>query len=127
MAFPSKFTPELWNEILDRMRDGQVMNAIYKAVGVGSSTVCDWRKADPQKEAEYQAALYDGSDAINDSTITIADNLAEDPASRKVRIYARREYLKTRDDRFRDKVRNEHSGPDGGAIQVTSFKLAPLE
>lgn len=129
MANHLKFSQELWDRMLAHLRAGKMMTTFYAAEGLGKSTVRDWRRESPELTTEYKDAKLEGSFAILEEVLAIADTKADDPACRKVRIYARFEYLKRRDpERFSEKVRTELTGRNGGPVEtVASFRLAPLE
>lgn len=109
----SAYTPELAAEIVRRLYAGETLTAICRDEHMPSrQTVNSWRRADPQGfGAECEAAQLDGCYARNDQTLDIADDLAEDPSSRKVRIWARHELnARVRPDLFGSKVQLEHAG-----------------
>lgn len=111
MARPTAYTDELAEQIIDRLWEGETLTAICRDIGVKPRTVRDWTKHHEDFGIAYDEAMVGGAHALIDSTVEISDGLEEDPASRKVRIYAREQYAKRKAPKvFGDKVALEHGG-----------------
>lgn len=105
MGNPTTYTDELAAFVLQRLADGDTIPQICRAnPKLKKETIRDWRKARPEFAKAYDEAMLDGCHAQLDDTLEIADNVDEDPGSRKVRIWARHELIKRkRPDVFSDR------------------------
>lgn len=120
MPAHNTYTIELAAEICRRLSEGETLVSICKNDGMPARrTVTDWRKAHEDFARAYDEAMLEGCHAILEGTIDIADDLEEDPASRKTRIWARHELIKRkRPDEFSDKQKLEHSGSVGYSLTI---------
>lgn len=116
---PSLYSETLADDIVNRLSVGETLVAICSGDGMPAPrTVRDWCKSHPEFGERYDAAMADGCHALIDQTLTIADNVREDPQSRKVRIWARHELAaRKRPDLFGSKVKLEHTGAGGGPVK----------
>lgn len=117
---PSSYTPEIAAAICERLAAGQSLRAICRDDDMpAEATVRKWAVEDVNGfSAQYTRSRDIGLDAIADDVFEIADNERGDPTRDRLRFDARRWYLsKLAPKKYGDKVTNEHSGPDGGAIQ----------
>lgn len=76
---PSKFTPELFEAICERMAQGEPLAAICRDEGMPHpSTVRDWANADEALSRRFGRAREDGEDAIAQQCLEIADDSSGD-------------------------------------------------
>lgn len=90
---PEKYRPEIVEDILNEVSKGKALTAVLREKGIDRSTMIHWRWRYPQIEKALQQAREWGEEYILDDCIDIADNLDEDPNSRRVRIWARLQLL----------------------------------
>ena len=91
---PSIRTPEMVDEILKRIAEGETLASICREDGMPERTVFyDWVKDDSDLSQRFARARESGFDAIADDTVRIVDNTEEDPASRRVRADTRLKLL----------------------------------
>lgn len=70
---PSKFTPELFDEICERISKGETLASICRDKDLGASTVYDWMAADEDLAGRFARARVKGFDAIAEGTLEIID------------------------------------------------------
>jgi len=124
----SYFTPEIWATIIEKTEEGEHLRGICREIGIGKSAVYDWMANDPELKASYETARKEGYDKIAEDCLDIADDKTEEPASRKVRVHTRLQLLsKWYGQRYGDKQQIEHTGAEGGPIQVTRIERVVLD
>lgn len=113
-----KRTPQLEDTIVDGLAVGIPLRQLCRENDIHFSAVYDWMEADEDFSRRIARARERGYHAIADSTIEIADDQDEDPASRRVRIDTRLKLLAKWDPkRYGDKVLHGQD-PDSGPVQV---------
>ena len=137
-----KYTPELFEHICKRISTGmKVLKACEKPLQmkgsdlvqqVNQNTFHTWIRKDINDCAKlYAATLLLKTDAVFDIMFDIADDVkadAADIAKAKVRIDVRKWYLQKVDpSKFSDKTVTEHTGKDGGPIQISNMTDKELE
>jgi len=81
---PSKFTPQIAQEICDRLSKGEPLAQICRDEKMPSpSTISTWKAVDPDFSAAIARAREDGFDAIAQECLDIADNTHSDTISTK--------------------------------------------
>ena len=76
---PSKYTPEIAQEIADRLSKGEPLAAICRDEHMPSTrTVSTWRENDTEFSASIARAREDGYDAIAEECLKIADQTEND-------------------------------------------------
>lgn len=107
----SLYTPEIEADILARLASGEGLHSICQTEDYPDRrTVLGWLQTIPGLSLKYARARTDGLDAVAWSIMDIADNLEEDPNSRRIRVEARKWVLsKLRPDKYGDRVAVEHS------------------
>lgn len=95
MPFPSKRTPEVIDEVLERLSLGEPLAEICRsdAKFPHPSTWADWCLADEALNIAHMRARDVGFDVIAAGIIKIIDDVEEDPASRRVRAEYRLKLL----------------------------------
>jgi hypothetical protein len=119
---PSSFTQELADAICERLSEGESLRSICEGPHMPSkAAVFRWLANNDNFRDQYARARETQADVIADEVLSIADN-ATDPAKARVQIDARKWLAgKMRPKVYGDKVIAEHSGPDGGPLQI-AFK-----
>lgn len=119
---PTKCSPELVDEIVQRISLGETLAQICRDHNIDRSTVYDWRNADEDFSLRFAKARQDGFDAISEETIRIADTvpaISEEVAKARLRVETRLKLLAKWDPRrYGERVQNEISGPEGGPVAV---------
>jgi len=125
---PSHYTPEIWAKIIESTEEGNHLRGICRELGIGKSTVYDWMTEQPTLKAEYEVARREGYDVIAQDCLAIADDLTEEPASRRVRVETRLKLLaKWYSQQYGDKVALTGGGPDDAPIKTeTKLDLSGL-
>jgi len=137
MSAARERTPELEDEILARLSEGEPLRAILRSDPdrfPSKSVFYAWMEGDDSLKARFLKAREDGADAIAEETLAIVDQVPErtltengdkvDPgfvAWQKMRAEQRLKLLaKWFPQRYGDKVGVEHSGPGGGPVQTVT-------
>lgn len=74
---PTKLTPQVRERILNELRDGKLLHEVCQAAGIDRVTVYSWMRVDAEFCAAVRRAREDGSDALAEAALSIAD--AADP------------------------------------------------
>ena len=100
------YGPEIAEEICRRLAEGETLRSICRDEGMPhASTVVFWVNKDPDFAKRYAHARSQGLDVMAESIVDIADDLTEDPNSRRVRVDSRKWLLsKMRPDKYGDRV-----------------------
>lgn len=129
---PSDYTPELADEICTRLANGESLRAICASdrddwmPSIG--TILRWVSEKPEFREQYARAREVQAETHADDIVTIADGPAEGDDSVKtardrLRVDSRKWVAsKLLPKKYGDKLQQEVSGPDGGAIAVTWLK-----
>ncbi len=125
----SKYSEDIAAKILERLANGIPLRQICAADFMpAESTVRGWAIDVPEFSVLYTRARSICLDAVAESTLEIADDLTEDPNSRRVRIDARKWLLsKMRPDKYGDRTALEHTGAGGAPLSVTVEFVRPKE
>lgn len=123
---PSVYDPEIAQTILERLSDGETLRAICRTDGMPpESTVRKWALQDREGfGAQYTHAREIGFASMAEQVVEIADSSGLDPADKRIRFDARRWLLsKALPKVYGDKISQEISGPDGGAVKIERIEL----
>ncbi|QGZ42706.1 hypothetical protein IP92_05762 [Pseudoduganella flava] len=132
---PSTFTQEIADEIIQRLAKGEPLEKICRDEHMPAvRTVNHWREGDAAFKADIARAREEGFDAIAAECLDIADDGRNDKyiddngmvrtdadviQRSKLRIETRLKLLAKWDPkRYGDKIQQEHTGKDGGALQI---------
>lgn len=134
MGRHSTFKQEVADAICAKLSKGIPLAEICREEGMPAvRTVSDWKAAHEEFAADFARARDDGYDAIAASLLEIADDArndwmetkngkvldAEHVQRSKLRIETRLKLLAKWDPRrYGEKIVNEHTGADGGAITL---------
>jgi len=116
MANVPKRSPEKDEVILDALRAHPSYAAAARKARISRTTLTRWRKDDPDFEDAVQAARDEGGEALEDELVQRATRGKDTTAL----IFALKAW---KPERYRETHRHEHSGPNGGAIPVTTIEV----
>ena len=144
---PSKFTEDIADEIVKRLSVGETLRSICRDEHMpGWQSIYNWISANEDFSGRIARARELGEDAIAQECMDIADNASNDWMSRldkekagsgwllngdhvqrsKLRIDTRLKLLaKWNPKKYGDKVQQEHSGPEGGALVFNVISGVP--
>lgn len=113
MGRPSKKTPQLVEEIVERLSNGEPLARICADEHMPSfSTVWRWEDADEEFRNLSARAREHGTHYIADDCLRIADDDALEPADKRVRVDTRLRLIgKWNAKRYGDKM--DHTSSDG--------------
>jgi hypothetical protein len=123
MGRPSLKAPELCDEIVQRISEGEPLRQICRDEHMPEwRTVYDWVAGDAEFAARIARARELGFDAIAEQALDIADDRDDEPASRRVRVETRLKLLaKWSPKKYGDKLEHEHKG------SLNLVQAAPLD
>lgn len=121
---PSDYLVEVADDICSLLASGESLNSICKRKGFPSrNTVYRWLREYKDFRDNYARATDDRAESIFEEMLEIADGAEAETASiakAKLQIDARKWILgKMNPKKYSDKQQVEHSGPNGGDINVT--------
>ena len=135
---PTIFTPEIADEIVERLSEGEPLRQICRDERMPSwQTVYRWKSDDEAFSRRIAGAREAGFDAIAEECLDIADETSNDtvygdsgarPNSEwitrsKLRVETRLKLLAKWDPkRYGDKITQEHTNPDGSGL-FTGIKV----
>lgn len=142
----STFTQALFDKICDLIADGKSVREICEAKGMPNRrTFHDWYKRSPELQAQYDRACFDREEVYFEQIIEIADEcrvgvktttkgngdietVETDMTERaKIQIDARKWSLaRMNRKKYGDHITEEHTGPNGGPIEVVRLRMAPV-
>lgn len=122
MPFPSLKTPELCDQILSRIANAEPLSKILRDEGMPHQTTWgDWLRDDEALALAHARAREVSGEIIAETALAIADDLIDDPASRRVRVETRLKLLACwHPKRYGAKQEVEHKG-------TVSFNAAPAD
>ena len=126
---PSLYTPETAATICKALAEGQSLRSICKADDMPSeATVREWVVDDREGfSSQYTRARDIGLDCVAEEVFEIADE-GSDHQRDRLRFDARRWYLsKLAPKRYGDKITQEHTGADGGPVQVQRIERVVVD
>lgn len=121
MGRPSSYTREIADAILDRLAAGESLRAICADDEMpGQTTVYRWLSERADFREQYARAREDQAETFASQIIDIADDESVPADSRRIRVDARKWVAgKLRPKVYGDKAAVEHSGPDGGPVEMS--------
>ena len=112
--------------IIEQLTSGKPLRQICREQGIGKSAVYDWLDDDEELLGRFARARERGGHEIADECIEIADDKAEDPASRRVRVETRLKLLAKWDPkRYGEKTQTAITGADGGPVRSEVTMATP--
>lgn len=120
MGRPSGFSDDAESAILEIIRNGGTLDEAAEAAKVNARTVLRWLEADDEFRRKYAQAREDQGDWFADKIASIALDPAREGSDITARVNALKWLAGKRKPKvYGDKVTNEHTGADGGPIQVS--------
>jgi hypothetical protein len=127
----TKRTPEIVEAIIEAVSSGTTLVDACKQQGIGVSTWYDWCEADAALSGRIARARVAGHDIIASDALRIVDEMPPQTmnggtdsgfvAWQKNRVWARMQLLAKWDPkRYGEKIQAEHTGANGGPIQIIS-------
>ena len=122
---PSAYTEDLATMICDRIADGESLRSICNDRDIPNwRTVLRYFERDAEFASKYARAREFQADVMDERILTVADACTNETAQAdRVKIMAyqwRASKLALK--RYGDKFTNEHTGPDGGPVQVAKVE-----
>ncbi len=141
-----EFSPEIFTEVCDRIANGESLRKVCKAPDMpNKSSFLRWvddaeLNAKHNLRDQYARAREALADVYAEETVDIADDSTNDTqkddegreivnhdhiARARLRVDARKwAASKMAPKKYGDKLTNEHTGPDGGPVQVQTIERA---
>ena len=112
---PTKYRPEYCEQVVAFMGKGYSLTAFAGEIGICGDTARQWQHDHPK----FSAAVKRGQAA---RTMRLETTLLEGETGPKVtaHIFALKNAAP---DEWREKVTNEHTGPDGGPINLVTRRI----
>lgn len=121
MARPSEFSDDAETAILRVISEGGTLDQAAAEAKVTRSTVCRWLQDDQQFRDKYVQAREDQGDWFADKISEIALDQHREGSDITARVNALKWLAGKRKPKvYGDKVVNEHTGADGGAIETVT-------
>lgn len=139
-----EFSQALFDSICKRIADGKSVRQACSGTDMPDrATFNGWRKRTPELQAQYDLACIEREEVYFEQIIEIADDSSGDAMDvdglnianpeftqrSKIRIDARKWALaRMNRKKYGDRLLTEHTGEDGGAIQVVhAVHLVPMK
>ena len=132
----STYTQEIADTICERIAGGETLRGICRDEGMPDKvTVLRWLRLHEDFRTHYTRAREDQADSWADEIVEIADERHPEDAARARLMIDARKWLMGKSDpkKYSDKIAHQHTGPNGGPIQVVDLsklsddQLAALE
>ena len=115
----TEWTPKTREKFLKELRAIPNVSRAARLANVARQTAYDQREVDPAFAAEWDAAIEEGVDSLEEKAFVRAKRDSD-----TLMIFLLKAH---RPDKYRETVRNEHTGADGGPIQSsTALDLSGL-
>lgn len=126
---PTIYTDKLADEICAKIADGQSLRTVCSPDEMPNiTTIYEWIRSNDQFSKQYARAKDDAADAMVEDMLNIADTEIDVQKARLMVDTRKWIASKLKAKKYGDKITQEHSGPDGGAIKTeTSFDLSDLD
>lgn len=128
---PSSYMPEVAHDICAKLAEGESLRSVCNRQGMPSkATVFRWLSEYVEFRDQYAKATEQRADALFEEMLEIADDVLPDSAEvakAKLRIDTRKWSLaRMSPKKYGDKVTQEITGADGGAIQIETSPMSSL-
>ena len=119
-----KITPDIADQVLERMRDGEILTAICREYDLRPSAFSNKAERDPEFGERYARARKEQAHAMAMDVVRIADE-EPDPQRARVRCDARK-WVAARIDpkNYGDRATNEIVGAGGGPVELAVLTAA---
>lgn len=117
---PTTFTQKIVDTICERISNGESLVRICSEKNMPErKTIYNWLNNHEDFLRSYAHARDSQADFYADEIIEIADQTVLDPNDRRIKIDARKwKASKMAPKKYGDKITQEHTGPEGGAIPI---------
>ena len=115
----------VWQEVLSLLEEGETLRQICSREGMPTwEGLRKFLRADPERVAQYAHAREVGAEALEDELLHAARVAnADDANARRLQVDALKWVMSKRAPKvYGDKVTQEHTGPDGGPMQVSEIR-----
>lgn len=120
------FNEASWNLVLDLIEDGYTVEEIDENIDLPSwSTIRRWIRSSPERQEQYRQARDMSADVYESQILGLAkytNDKNDVPAANFKFSVLKFAMARRAPKRYGDKVSQEISGPDGGAIPITEIK-----
>jgi hypothetical protein len=113
-------SPELLDQILSRLSEGELVQDIAKDIGISRATIFRWTQRDPEFGVAFRDARVFQAHVLSEENISIADESTPETAQvDRLRVDTRKWFVsKIAPKIYGERVVNEITGEDGGPIQI---------
>ena len=88
---PSKYTPELADQLCERLSQGKSLRTVCKAADMPSAvTIFSWLRKDPEFLKQYERSKAEAADALVDEILDISDDESLDTQRARLQVDARK-------------------------------------
>jgi len=124
MGRSSTYTPQKAAAICDDIADGNSLRSTLKKLGISTRTFFDWLYAHEDLAQRYARARESQAEVLTDELIALADQATgENSNAQRLKVDTRKWIAsKILPRKYGDRVGLEHSGPDGGPIEVSDAR-----
>ncbi|MFT8655933.1 MAG: hypothetical protein ABF785_04485 [Acetobacter papayae] len=115
----------VWEDILSHLEEGKTLREVCNLPGVPSwEGLRKFIRADSARVAQYAHARAVGAEALEDELLHAARSAGpEDANARRLQVDALKWVMSKRAPKvYGDKITQEHTGPDGGPVQVSEVR-----
>lgn len=125
---PTKYTQELADYICEQLSAGISMRTISEEEGMPDRrNIYRWLRLYPEFCLQYERAKHDSADALVEDMQAIADDMSVEPAHKKIMVDTRKwAASKLKVKKYGDRIAQEHTGANGGPIQVQEIVFNPV-
>lgn len=121
----AEITPEIIETVMEGIAEGQTLRGLARQHNFSKSAWYNLLAADDELRGRFARAREEGFDAIAEETVEIADDKAEDPASRRVRVDTRLKLLaKWSPKKYGDATTIKHADADGEKLPMDEVTRA---
>ncbi|MCI1437073.1 MAG: hypothetical protein LKI03_06120 [Acetobacter indonesiensis] len=115
----------VWEEILSKLEEGLTLRQLCEEPGMPCwSGLRKFIRSDPARVTQYAHARAVGAEALEDELLHAARSaVPEDANARRLQVDALKWVMSKRAPKvYGDKITQEHTGPDGGPVQVSEVR-----
>ena len=129
MGRPSDYSPEIAARICDLLASGESLRSICAADDMpAQSSVFLWLQKHSEFSEQYARAREAQMELWAGQIVEIADETNDDVQRARLRVDTRKWLMsKLAPKKYGDKVTNEHTGPDGGPVQIERIERAIID
>ena len=117
-------------QVAEWIADGRSYREIARTAEVGLGRLCMWIEADPERSRACARARETSAQAFEDQAqeyIHDAEDQFELSKAKELAIHLRWRAKVNNPRRYGDKVQNEHTGPNGGPVQIEEVRRTVVD